>query len=263
MARNRGMNNKGLLAAGGMLAVVVGLTAYVALSGGDDGGSPEGKASRPSATASGSAVPTYQVPDDWTEPARWAALPRGQKSDKYGSQTGFPHSTEGALGMMAAAQSTDISQQKSTVDEHLRVYHSYVAGEDLSESGAERVELGAQQTDKSLHQQMGVDPSSPLPSGAYLRTTMVGYKLIKQSPDEVSVWLLSRVSQKAGESAKETVSYTRNLMGVRWESGDWKLSTQVTQDAQQATVGQAKPAGAAPGDKAFNTAGWTALREAS
>lgn len=266
MSRTRGTwNTKGVWAAGVALAAVVGVTGYLALSGGSDSttGAKGAGGTSPNVSATASAVPTYQVPEDWTEPARWAALPRGERTDKWGSEVGYPHTTNGAVAMLAAAQSTAIDEQKSTVDEHLRVYHSYIAAEDQSEATAERVELGALQTDKTLHRQMGVKPGSPLPSGAYVRTTVVGFKVIESSPDEVSVWLLSRVAQKNAETAKEQVTYTRSVMAGRWENSDWKTSAEATVAAQRQVRGQAKPAGAAPGDAKFNSAGWTAIREAS
>ncbi|MGY5099484.1 hypothetical protein [Streptomyces sp. 900105245] len=264
MARNRGTSSKGLWAAGVALAAVLGITGYLAL--GSDSDSPEqGKGGTTNPTASGapSAAPTFSVPDDWTEPERWAALPRGERTDKYGSPVGFPHDLKGAVAMFAAAEGTDITEQKTVVDEHLRVYNSYMSAADRSADNAEVAELGAQKTDKEIHRQMGVKPGGPLPSGAYVRTTVVGFKVIKSSPDEVSAWLLSRVAQKAGETKKEEVSYTGRLMAGRWEAGDWKLSTKVALAAVREPGGQSAPKGAAPGDKNFNAAGWTAIREAS
>ncbi|WP_258056073.1 hypothetical protein [Streptomyces sp. Ru62] len=252
-------------ATGVALAAVVGLTGYLALSGGSDSGH-EGTGAggaKPGVSSSASATPAYQVPDDWTEPDRWAALPRGARTDKWGSEVDYPQTTNGAVAMLAAAQSTTVDEQKSTVDEHLRIYHSYIAAQDQSGAAAERVELGAVQTDKTLHRQMGVKPGSPLPSGAYVRTAVVGFKVIKDSTDEVSVWLLTRVVQKNGETAKEQVAFTRSVVAARWEHGDWKTSAEATVAAQRQVQGQPKPAGAAPGDEKFNRAGWTAIREAS
>ncbi|MFF8407730.1 hypothetical protein ACF06P_39650 [Streptomyces sp. NPDC015684] len=139
-------------------------------------------------------------------------------------------------------------------------YNSYIAPEDRSDSNAGRIELGAQRTDKNLHRRMGVKPGGPLPDGAYLRTTVVGFKVVKSSPDGGSTWLLSRVAQKAGEIEKEEISYTGTLVASRWEAGDWKLSTKSVLAARQVPEGQRAPKG---GDKAFNAAGWTAIRQAS
>ncbi|MFF9158269.1 hypothetical protein ACF1AB_39275 [Streptomyces sp. NPDC014846] len=233
---------------------------------GPDGDGPEqnrSEQSGPSASRAASSAPTFSVPEHWTEPDRWAVLPRGERTDKYGSPVGFPHDEKGAIAMLAAAQGTDITDKKSTVDEHLRVYHSYIAPEDRTVRNAETVEHGALRTDKDLHRQMGLNPGGPLPSGAYLRTTVVGFKVVTSSPDEVSAWLLSRAAQKAGGMEKEEISYTGTLIAGRWEDGDWKLSTKALRAARQEPAGQSAPKGAAPGDKAFNAAGWTAIREAS
>lgn len=264
MSRTRGTwNTRGTWIAGVALAAVLALTGYAVLSGDDEDTETAGKGgANPSASSSASPRPGYTPPDDWTEPARWAALPRGERTDEHGSEVGFPHSTEGAVAMMAAANTVSIEADRSAVDEQLRLYRSYVAKADQSDDAAEVVELRAQQTDKELHKTMGVNAGQPLPSGAYMRNTVIGYKVIRESADEVSVWLLTRVVQKAGETAKETGSYTRSLSAAAWTGGDWKLSGAVAGEAQQEAQ-RDKPKMAAPGDEAFNRAGWTAIREAS
>ncbi|MGW1894166.1 hypothetical protein ACWCP6_28550 [Streptomyces sp. NPDC002004] len=264
MSRTRGMwNTRGMWAAGGMVAVVMALTGYLALNG-DDGGSDTAKGGgKPDASGSPSAAPTYQAPDGWTEPDRWTVLPRGLRTDRHGSPVGFPHTTEGAAAMMAAANNTGMEGNKSAEDEQLRIYNSYVDKTDQTSDNAEQIELQAIQTDKQLHMDMGVKPSGPLPPGAYARNTVIGYKIIKSSPDEVSAWVLARVTQKNSETAKEQSSYTRTLAGVVWSDGDWKLSGAATKRAMQETANKSEPKMVAPGDAAFNSAGWTAIRQAS
>ncbi|WP_346073318.1 hypothetical protein [Streptomyces thermogriseus] len=191
------------------------------------------------------------------------ALPRGQRTDDQGSEIGFPKSTEGAIAMMVAANATHIEGEKTNVDEQLRIYHSYISKADHSSENAEQIKQNAIQSDKDLAKQMGVTHGQPLPSGAYVRNTVVGFKIIKKSDTEVSAWLLSRVVQKDGEMEKERSSYTRTLAGAQWEGGDWKLTGAATERALQAVQGQNQPTMAAPGDPEFNQAGWTAIREAS
>ncbi|MFF3958799.1 hypothetical protein ACFYY1_37185 [Streptomyces sp. NPDC001890] len=266
MGRTRGTwNTKGTWIAGGALAAVLALTGYVALSGGDDDGGGGKTPAKGGASASASPGPsaTYAPPDDWTEPDQWTALPRGKRTDGRGSQVGFPESTEGAVAMMVAANATAIEDGKSNTDEQLRIYYSYIGKADQSSQNAEQIELNAQASDKALAKQMSVTPGQPLPSGAYVRNTVVGYKIIKKSDTEVSAWLLSRVVQKNGEMKKETGSYTRTLAGAQWEDGDWKLTGDATARAQQDVQGQGQPRIVAPGDADFNSAGWTAIREAS
>ncbi|GHB76113.1 hypothetical protein GCM10010331_75000 [Streptomyces xanthochromogenes] len=268
MAHRGSLNSKGVWAAGGVAVAVLALTA-VAMFNGSDGGGDDGAAGKKASasagrTASGAPAPTYTMPDNWTEPAKWAALPRGERSDKYGSQVGFPHTAEGAMGLALAANSTAVQAGgRSAVDERLRTYNSYLATADRSTQAAKAVELGGIDVDKDFHQQAGVTPEQDLPSGAYMRNTPVGYKVIKAAPDEVSAWLLARVSTKTAETAKESVTYTVTVVGVRWEAGDWKLSVETTAKAQDQAQGQAAPEAVAPGDAAFNAAGWTAIREAS
>ncbi|MEU7260609.1 hypothetical protein AB0B21_33085 [Streptomyces rimosus] len=266
MGRTRGTwNTKGTWLAGAALLTVLALTGYALLSGDGDGTETPAAKGGPSASASGTAspAPTYRAPEDWSEPQRWAALPRGQRIDGHGSPVGFPQTTEGAVAMMAAANTTTVEGTKTNADEQLRIYRSYIGPADQSAQNAEQIELQAVQSDKALARQMGVSPGQPLPSGAYVRSTVVGYKVIKKADAEVGVWLLSRVVQKTGETAKESSSYSRTLAGAQWLDGDWKLTAAATQRAQQDAQAQAQPPMVAPGDAAFNAAGWTAIREAS
>ncbi|MFI9801940.1 hypothetical protein [Streptomyces sp. NPDC052302] len=261
---SRTSSSKGIWAVSIAAAVVLGLTAYVTLSGDDEEPGPKGKGgASPSVSGPASPSASYRAPEDWTEPQRWAALPRGERTDNRGSETRFPHTTQGAVAMAAAANTTAIEAGRSNVDEQLRIYHSYVAKADQSPDTAEQIELQAIQTDKALHKSMSVAVGQPLPAGAYVRSNVVGFKVIKESADEVSVFLLSRVVRKDGETAEEASSYTRVVNGVRWEGGDWKLSGTVTQDALAAARRDGQPKMAAPGDEVFNRAGWTAIREAS
>ncbi|MFD8261333.1 hypothetical protein ACFV19_20885 [Streptomyces griseoluteus] len=264
MSRTRGMwNGKGMWAAGMVLAGVIGLTTYAVLDEDDDGARGNGPA-KPTASASASgprAVPTITPPDDWTEPERWAALPRGSKTDSYGSRVGFPHTTEGAVAMMAAANSTDIEGDRTNVTEQKRLYESYMGAKGHQPAVGEKIEEKARQTDRVLHEGMGVGVSQPLPSGAYVRSTVVGYQVIGKSADEVSVWLASSVAQKNGEMAKEDVEYTRTLLAASWENGDWKLSVDAV--VRVINEGHPKPSFAPPGDPKFNQYGWTAIRSAS
>ncbi|MFD0253669.1 hypothetical protein ACFVGX_22445 [Streptomyces sp. NPDC127113] len=264
MGRTRGTwNTKGTWLAGAALAAVLALTGYAVLSGDDEGGDTPAKGPSASASASTSPGPTYAPPEDWTEPDQWSALPRGKRTDDRGSQVGFPKSTEGAVSMMVAANATAIEGERSNADEQLRIYHSYIGKADQSSQNAEQIELNAQESDKALAKQVGVSAGQPLPAGAYVRNTVVGFKLIKKSDTEVSAWLLSRVVQKNGEMEKEKGSYTRTLAGAQWEDGDWKLTGDATARAQSAVQGQTQPRIVAPGDADFNSAGWTAIREAS
>ncbi|GHI98176.1 hypothetical protein TPA0906_00420 [Streptomyces olivaceus] len=267
MGRTRGTwNTKGTWFAGAALAAVLALTGYAVLSGGDeDSDAPSKAGSSASASASASAGPSasYAPPEDWTEPTSWSALPRGERTDERGSAVGYPQSTEGAVAMMAAANTTVIDAETSNVDEQLRIYQSYIGTADQSSQNAEQIELAAIQSDKALAKQVGVGAGQPLPPGAYVRSTVVGYQVIKTSDTEVSAWLLARVVQKNGEMEKEKGSYTRTLAGAQWEGGDWKLTADATARAQQDVQGTAQPAMAAPGDAEFNQAGWTAVRQAS
>ncbi|MFF4330725.1 hypothetical protein [Streptomyces sp. NPDC001591] len=266
MPRTRGAwNTKGTWVAGVALAAVLGLTGYAMLSGGE--GSPAGsaKGAGPGASPSGQAAPapTYTVPKDWTEPQRWASLPRGARADERGSAVGFPHTFEGAVAMMAAVNKIAVGDGKSTVDEQLRIYNSYVYKPDQSAANAERVRGNAEEADKQLAQELGVPGAKPLPAGAYMRMNVIGFKVLTKSDDEVCVWLLSRGVQRSGETAKESSGYSRRLMAAQWVDGDWRMTAAASSHAQQAVQGKTEPNMAAPGDAAFNEAGWTALREAS
>lgn len=262
MARTSTNNKIMLWGAGGVTAVVLALTAYAAVSGGGHD-STESKRHGGSTVAPSRPVPTYSVPPDWTEPARWLALPRGKNTTADGYQTNFPDTADGAVAMLVAADSMNVEGSQSTVDAQLAVYNTYMASTDKSSANEEKVREAAAQTDGQERGSMGLPTSGPLPSGAFVRTNVVGFKVIQASPGEVTAYLLTRVAEKAGETATEKDSYTSAVVGAVWQGGDWKLSTTASNDALQQTQGQQGPAIAAPGDAAFNSAGWTAIRQAS
>lgn len=264
-ARDTGTwGTRGVRLAGTTLGVVLVLAGCAPAAG--DGGSRDA-AGAAGATSSASAEPrpseSYAAPEDWIEPERWVALPRGQRTDDYGSEVGFPHTTEGAVAMLAAANTSAIEGSTSNKDEQLRLYYSYIGKPDQSEAAAERVELGAIDNGKVIAREMGLKPGAPMPPGAYMRSHVIGFQFIRRSAEEVTVWLLAREVQKSGEMAQEEGSYTRTLLGAQWQGDDWKLSVLATRHAQDATDGKPRPKMAAPGDAAFNAAGWTAIREAS
>lgn len=268
MSRTKGAwNTKGTWIAGVALTGVVALTGYAVLSGGDSTPAGAAKGTSPSAGAGdpGQAAPgpTYTVPKDWSEPQRWASLPRGVRTDERGSSVGFPHTFEGAVAMLAAVNKTAIGDGKTSVDEQTRIYNSYVYKPDQSSTNAEMVRHNAQETDKQLAQEMGGPGATSLPVGAYMRTSVVGFKVLAKSDDEVCVWVLSRGVQRNGETAKESAGYSRRVVAAQWMDGDWKMTAAASSHAQQAVQGKTEPAMVAPGDPAFNDAGWTAIREAS
>jgi hypothetical protein len=264
MAARKGLNSKGVWAAGGLAAAVLALTGYVMFSGGDD----SSEAGKNTAGGGGSSVSapakpqgTYSAPEDWVEPKRWVSLPRGQRTNKDGLQLGFPHTTEGAVAQLVAANTTDIEGSTTTADVQTQRYDAYMSAADRSAANRKKIEQAAAKVDVQLRQKLGLPLDGDMPSGAYVRSNVIGYQVVKESADEVGVFLLARATEKAGETAPEQDSYSRTLLAARWEAGDWKMSVA----AISALVAQspAKPAIAAPGDQAFNTAGWTAIREAS
>ncbi|MFD7753267.1 hypothetical protein [Streptomyces sp. NPDC059757] len=259
-----GLNRASIWGAGVFAVAMLSLTAYAVFSGDEEPAGSAGKdGSKPSASASAKPGPTYGAPSEWTEPKRWAVLPRNQRVDTHGNKVGWPQSTEGAEAMLVASNSTAVEGDRSSVDVQLGIYESYISQTDHSEANAEKVELAAIQADKKLRTQMGLAAGSALPAGAYARNQVIGFKVVHESSDEVSAWLLTRATTKSGETTKESGSYTRSLAAAVWEDGDWKLSSAATRTAFQQASGQEQPPIAAPGDEAFNTGGWTAIREAS
>ncbi|WP_031057811.1 hypothetical protein [Streptomyces sp. NRRL F-5702] len=161
MGRSSRSTGKGVWFAGAAVVVVLALTGYAMFSGDEDGGDAPGKAgSSSSASADPKPSESYAQPDDWTDPQRWAALPRGKRTDEHGSEVEFPHTTEGAVAALAAANTSVIEGTRSNVDEQLRLYYSYVAKEDQSEAAAERVELGSIDNGKAISREMGLKPGA-------------------------------------------------------------------------------------------------------
>ncbi|MBV6700305.1 hypothetical protein KV557_24900 [Kitasatospora aureofaciens] len=258
------------------LAAVLGLTAYVALTGGDHDGPVTGQGSStaspspsvsPGASSQAPAPPaatsTYSIPANWTEPARWAALPRGSQTAASGNTTGFPNTTDGAVALLVAATATNMQNQRGMLDEQLAIYNTYLAAADQNPANEAKLREKASQTDAQNRADLGLPASGPLPSGAFVRANVVGFKVIQSSPSEVTAYLLTKVSSKAGEMSPENDSYVVSALGAVWQDTDWKLSVKASSDAVAQTRGQQSPTIAAPGDARFNEAGWTAIRQAS
>ncbi|MFE4514614.1 hypothetical protein ACFRMQ_10555 [Kitasatospora sp. NPDC056783] len=251
-----------------MLAAVLGLTGYAVLI--DDGNDPTpqygGAMSTPSpvaptTTASPQPAPMYSVPPTWTEPRRWLAVSRGARKAANGREIGFPDTADGAIGMMAAASLMDVEGSDTLTNQHLAVYRTYMLPSEQSPTAEAKVRQGAEETDAGTRRALGLPSRGPLPSGAFMRATMIGIKTIQVSPALVTAYVLTVVTDKGGEMVPEQRVYTVGLLGAVWQDGDWKLSGQAVKAGT--TQSDQGPAIAAPGDAAFNTAGWTAIRQAS
>lgn len=184
---------------GGTTAVVLLLTGYAAVFSGD--GEPSRTSDRPAAAATDAGPdPTYAAPSDWTEPERWAALPRGARIDRIGNEVGFPQTAEGAVAMLVASNSTEVKYGHSHVQEQLTGYESYLISADRTAENRELIELEAVRLDSQMRRSMGLPPGSDLPAGAYARNFIVGFQVIHTSATEADAWLLSRVTDKSGET---------------------------------------------------------------
>lgn len=252
-----------LWGAGGVAAAMLALTGYAVFSDDDTPSRPGTAGGGSTPTASPTPTPSYTVPDEWTEPGKWVALPRGKHVDDQGNAVGFPHTIEGAVAMLAASNSTVAEGGRTIVDEQLGTFESYMARVDQTPKNRANIRAQAARTDAAFRRNLGIPTEADMPSGAYARTHVVGFKVIKASRNEVSAYLLSRVTTKAGEMEKEGGSYTRTVLAAEWQSSDWKLSSAAIIRAAREIRGQQKPTMAAPGDEAFNRAGWTAIRDAS
>ncbi|MFF2119328.1 hypothetical protein ACFVXH_18580 [Kitasatospora sp. NPDC058184] len=269
MRKSRGglpLSRTVLWGSGAMLAAVVGLTGYAALAGHDDvpaarHAGPASTSSPPAATTAPQPAPTYSVPPTWTEPERWLAAPRGARKAANGRETGFPNTTDGAIGMMVAASAMDVEGSGTLAEQQLAVYSAYMAPADQSPTAEAKVRQGAERADAATRRALGLPESGPLPGGAFMRTVMIGVKPIQVTPAQVTAYVLMNVTDKAGETAAEKTVYSVGILGAVWQDGDWKLSGQAIKDA--AAQADRKPPIAAPGDAAFNAAGWTAIRQAS
>ncbi|WP_369185364.1 hypothetical protein [Streptomyces sp. Y1] len=245
---------------------MLGLTGYAALVGDDGGPAPQrhdtvSSQAPPTATTAPQPAPTYSAPPTWTEPQQWLAAPRGVRKAANGREIGFPDTTEGAIGMMVAASAIDVEGSTTLADQQLEVYSVYLVPADQSPTAEAKVRQGAERTDAATREALGLPGTGPLPSGASMRSTMIGVKPIRVTPTQVAAYVLMTVIDKGGEMVPAKTVYSMGILAAVWQDGDWKLSGQAIKDSA-AQAGQ-KPAIAAPGDAAFNTAGWTAIRQAS
>ncbi len=249
-----------------MVAAVIGLTGYAAFLGSGDksaslpaSGTPlPGPPASATTTATPVPVSTYSIPATWSEPARWLAAPRGTRT-VHGHEVGFPHTTDGAIGMLLASSTYNVEGATTTVDEQLTTYFTYTAESDRTPTREQRVRQGAAKADAQVRASMGAPESGPLPSGTWVRTHLVGFKIVQARPDSVTAHVLLRTCQKAGETKSESVVYTVGTIAVAWLDEDWKLDVTGGASASPGPV----PEIAAPGDAAFNVQGWTAIRQAS
>lgn len=238
--------------AGGTAVLLVALITYVVLTAG--GGDDEGSSALPTrgngvgkATSTASPAPVYSAPDQWTEP----------------NDVGFPHTTLGAVSMLAALSGADVEGGRTFVDEQVGQYQSYMSRADRSPTNEASMRRAAEKTDASLRSSLGIPASGDMPPGAYVRSHTIGFEVIKAKENEVSVYMLAHVTMKAGALEREKGSYARTVMAAAWEDGDWRLSIAAVTRAAQEVKGKTRPVVAAPGDAAFNDAGWTAIRTAS
>ncbi|MFF1560935.1 hypothetical protein [Streptomyces sp. NPDC058279] len=165
--------------------------------------------------------------------------------------------------MMALSCKTTVGDGRTNVDEQLRVYHSYLAKSQQTPELTAQFREQAAVLDKSMAEEMAGPGHKTLPAGAYLRTTVIGFKVIKKTDDEVSVWMLTRGAHKNNATAKEEITSTSTASAAQWIDGDWKLTREAGKRANADTEDQKAPDIAIPGDEAFNTIGWTAIRSAS
>ncbi|WP_345695769.1 hypothetical protein [Kitasatospora terrestris] len=238
------------------------MTTYSALTSEEQPTSARPGATAPPPTPRNTATPipleTYSAPATWTEPTRWQALPRGSRAAANGRETGFPDSVDGAVAMLVAASAINAQGSRSLADEQWAIYAAYTASSEQSAALSQKVREGTARTDASTRAAMGLETTGPMPSGAHIRSQAVGFKIIRSAPGIVSTHLLVRSTQKAGELQPEKVSYIVCALSVAWREGDWKFTARPTSDRADEA-----PAIAAPGDAAFNSAGWTAIRQAS
>ncbi|MFD4371093.1 hypothetical protein [Streptomyces sp. NPDC058486] len=267
MTRTRTTWSKaGTWIAGTALAALLALTGYSLLGDEGDEASVSGKGGTPSqVTGSPTGPPptSYDVPEDWTEPERWTALPRGERVDEQGNQIGFPHTREGAVALLAATNNHSAEGEHSLGDEKNRLFHAYVSPEDQTAENLRKLAEMTRKTDERTARRMGVEAGQPLPAGAYIRTVTIGYKIYVASDDEVVAWVLARTVEKTGETEQESSAYIRGILAARWENDDWKMSGAVSRRFVPEATSRPGPKIAAPGDAAFNREGWTAIRAAS
>jgi hypothetical protein len=252
---------------GGAAAVMLALTGYSLLSGDDGGDSGREPGSEQTDSAgdgddSPEPAPTYTRPDDYTEPARWAALPQVEGDDERGNPVGFPRSTEGAIAVMAA----HVEANTQGVEAIRRANRSYYTAEDVTTIEAKKdQELAeARKLTRQLRQWAGVPDSGPLPQGAVLTNEVIGFKVHKADRNEVQAQLLTRLSSKAGPDQQELKEYVvSNASAVVWEDGDWKISSAAVSRLAKDSDPDELPKAVEVGDAAFNKEGWTAIREGS
>ncbi|MFF5694725.1 hypothetical protein ACFY7N_29095 [Streptomyces albidoflavus] len=258
MAMTRG--NRAFYASVGTLAAALLVLGGVMWIGGEEDVPEEGKPSTGASRTPGP-VGTYTTPEDWTEPERWAALPRAEKTNDRGFGVGFPDEEEGAVAMLVAQQSYVAEGDTTLAERQADSYLTYASQADKTPKQQVRVKQALERREQQVRAGMGVPGEGDLPPGAYVRTQVIGFKVVMSEDGEVGAFLLSKTTTRSSETAKERADYAVVRYGAKWEAGDWKVSGEVSNRVDQ--QGETPPRIAVAGDPEFNREGWTAIREAS
>lgn len=233
----------------GVVVLLVGVVVGVLAAGDSDSGGKKNDAEPPkSGGASRPSEAPSDLDDDGTfhDPASWVDLPEG-KTKKDGLPVKFPHTDTGGV---AAAVENNRANWSLDEDEIRKGVETYSAPESQKQAVA-AVPYAA----RVARQLAGVPTKGAVPKGANLNGWPVGVQWKTLSKDRVRVYVLSRVTSKAGEGEKTETQLQATPADAIWTGGDWKMTA--AQGVDQSQI----PDPADIGSKKFSEEGWKALQE--
>ncbi|MGP3974460.1 hypothetical protein ACTWQF_10735 [Streptomyces sp. 8N114] len=241
----------------GVILLLVGVLVGVLAGGGNDSDAGKNGAAGPShGPVQPSEAPSDSEGDGtFHDPDSWVNLPEG-KAGKNGLPIGFPHTDRGAV---AAAVANNRAGWSMDEDEIRRAMETYADPKDLDDPNEQEDKAAAVAfAVKSAREMAGVPAKGPVPDGANLSGVPIGVRWKPLSAGRVRVYILTRVTTKAGKG-KETKTQLMALPSEAiWTAGDWKM-TSPEEEIDRSEI----PAPADLGTRKFSAEGWKALQEGS
>ncbi|MBO8189255.1 hypothetical protein [Streptomyces spirodelae] len=238
----------------GVILLLVGVLVGVLTGGGSDSGARKEDDAGPSHGPAEPSEPAGSSEGDHT-PESWVNLPEGM-AEMNGLPVKFPRTDTGAVAAAVASNRAGWSMDEDEIRRGMETYGDPSAEKegDSQETKAAAVAYLAQKA----RQMAGVPAKGPVPDGVSLSGVPIGVQWKTLSADRVRVFVLTRVTSKAGEGEKTRTRLMAVPSEAIWTAGDWKL-TKPQEEIDRSEV----PDPADLGTKKFSREGWKALQEAS
>ncbi|MFE9334977.1 hypothetical protein [Streptomyces sp. NPDC006925] len=241
----------------GIILLLVGVLVGFLAGGGSDSDAREDDAAGPSHGPAQSSKTPSDSEDDSTfhDTDSWVNLPEG-KSRKNGLPIGFPHTDTGAVAATVANNRAGWTLDGDKIRLALETYADPKDLEDPNQQ--EELAAAVPFAVKSARKMAGVPVKGPVPDGANLSGSPIGVQWKPLSADRVRVYVLTRVTSRAGEGEETKTQLMALPSEAIWTAGDWKMTA-----LEEGVDRSWTPDPADLGTRKFADEGWKALREGS